>query len=143
MSTAGSGELREVMRELARVLKPSGSVWLNVGDSYSRHLRYGAPPKSLLLGPERLALELLKDGWTIRNKVIWAKSQSMPCSVRDRLACTWEVVYFLTRSRQYYFDLDSIRVPHRSKAPTKAGRGRPWSIGQRTTAGVVRAAGRQ
>ena len=109
-------ELRLVMRGVARVLKPSGSVWLNVGDSFSRQPRYGAPPKSLLLGPERLALGLLEDGWTVRNRIAWAKQNTMPTSVRDRLACTWETVYLLTRTRHYYFDLDAIRVPHRSAA---------------------------
>jgi DNA modification methylase len=107
-------ELRLVMRGIARVLKPTGSVWLNVGDSYSRHARYGAPPKSLLLGPERLALGLMADGWTVRNRVAWTKPNTMPTSVRDRLASKWEFVYFLTRNRRYHFDLDAVRVPHRS-----------------------------
>jgi site-specific DNA-methyltransferase (adenine-specific) len=119
-------KLRGVMAEVARVLKPGGSVWLNLGDSFSRHQRYGAPEKSLLLGPERLAQMLLEDGWTIRNKVIWSKTRSMPASVRDRLACTWEVVYFLTRSRHYYFDLDAIRVAHRSKVPRRASGAQPY-----------------
>jgi DNA modification methylase len=116
-------ELRLVMGGLGRVLKPSGSVWLNLGDSYSRGLRFGAPAKSLLLGPERLAIGLIDDGWTIRNKVIWSKSRTMPTSVRDRLACKWEVIYLLTRSRQYHFDLDAIRVPHTSAVAP--GRRRP------------------
>lgn len=107
-------ELRLVMDGLSRVLKPTGSVWLNLGDSFSRHQRFGAPSKSLLLAPERLALALIKDGWIIRNKVIWAKTRPMPTSVRDRLASTWEVIYFLTRSHHYYYDLDAIRIPHLS-----------------------------
>jgi len=107
-------ELQLTMRAVARVLKPTGSVWLNVADSFSRHPSYGASPKSLLLGPERLALALLKDGWTVRNRVAWVKQNNMPSSVRDRLTCTWEVVYLLTRSRRYFFDLDAIRVPLRS-----------------------------
>ncbi len=107
-------ELRSVLRQVARVLKPSGSLWLNLGDTYSHHDRVGAPPKSLVLGPERLALAMLDDGWTIRNKVVWAKTNAMPISVRDRLACKYEVLYFATRSRHYYFDLDAIRVPHTS-----------------------------
>jgi len=107
-------ELRLVMRGLARVLKPEGSVWLNVADSYSRHPRYGAPAKSLLLGPERLALALSNDGWIVRNRIAWTKPNPMPNSVTDRLNATWEFVYFLTRSPRYYFDLDAIRVPHRT-----------------------------
>lgn len=110
--------LRGVLREIARVLKPAGSVWLNVGDSFSRHDRYGAPPKGLLLTAERIVVALAADGWIIRNKVIWAKTNPMPTSVTDRLALTYEPVYFLVRSRQYFYDLDAIREPHRS-APTR------------------------
>ncbi len=115
-------ELRTVTRGLARVLKSSGSLWLNLGDSYARHQRDGAVPKSLLLGPERLALAMTQDGWIIRNKIVWAKTNPMPTSVRDRLSCTYEVLYFAVRSQQYYFDLDAIRIPHRStlKRPSVA-----------------------
>jgi site-specific DNA-methyltransferase (adenine-specific) len=113
--------LRSVLLEVMRVLKPTGSVWLNLGDSYSRHDRFGAPSKSLLLGPERLALALISDGWTIRNKLVWAKTNNMPSSVGDRLTCKWEVFYFLVRSRHYFFDLDAIRRPLRST--TRAVRG--------------------
>jgi site-specific DNA-methyltransferase (adenine-specific) len=108
-------DLRAVLREVARVLKFSGSLWLNLGDTYSHHARDGALAKSLLLGPERLALAMIEDGWTIRSKVIWAKTNPMPTSVRDRLSCTYEVVYFATRSPRYFFDLDAIRIPHRSQ----------------------------
>ncbi len=110
-------ELCLVMRGIARVLKPTGTLWLNLGDTYSRHLGYGAPPKSLLLGPERLALALVEDGWVLRNKLIWAKTNPMPSSVGDRLSCTWEVVYVLARSGRYFFDLDAIRVPPVSRTP--------------------------
>jgi DNA modification methylase len=106
--------LRDVMGCIARVLKPSGVVWLNLGDGYARHPREGAPTKSLLLGPERLALALMADGWLLRNKVIWAKSNPMPSSVRDRLSPTHEVIYCLVRSPSYFFDLDAVRLPHRS-----------------------------
>lgn len=108
-------ELRLVARSLARVLRPTGSLWLNLGDSYSRHHRYGAAPKGLLLGPERLALALQADGWVIRNKIVWAKRNPQPSSVGDRLTATWEVVYFLVRQQHYYFDLDSVRIPHRTR----------------------------
>jgi site-specific DNA-methyltransferase (adenine-specific) len=111
--------LRAVLREIARVLKPAGSVWLAVGDSFSRHDRYGAPPKGLLLAPERLIVALAADGWIVRNKVIWAKTNPMPTSVTDRLALTYEPVYFLVRSRHYFYDLDAIREPHRSIPPKR------------------------
>jgi len=103
--------LLDVARELARVLKPSGALWLNLGDGYSRHPREGAVKKSLLLGPERVALALTGEGWLLRNKVIWAKTNPMPASVGDRLSCGHEVIYFFTRAPRYYFDLHPIRVP--------------------------------
>jgi site-specific DNA-methyltransferase (adenine-specific) len=113
-------EIVAVCDELERVVKPTGSLWLNLGDSYSRAHRYGAPPKSLLLAPERVLLGLADRGWTVRSKVVWAKPNPMPSSVRDRLSCSWEPLYLLTRSRHYYFDLDSIREPHRSsRAPIR------------------------
>lgn len=101
--------LRAVMAEVARVPE-DGSVWLNLGDTYSRHDKHGAPPKSLLLGPERLLVGLIEDGWVVRNKLVWAKPNPMPASVRDRLSCTWEPIYLLVRSRSYFFDLDAVRV---------------------------------
>jgi site-specific DNA-methyltransferase (adenine-specific) len=120
-------DLRAVFTAAARVLKPTGALWLNLGDSYARHPAEGARTKSLLLGPERLALALAADGWTLRNKVIWAKTNPMPSSVRDRLTCTYEVVYFFTRSQHYFFDLDSIREPLRTRArPTTSDPSRAY-----------------
>jgi site-specific DNA-methyltransferase (adenine-specific) len=113
-------DLRQVMREVARVLTPTGGVWLNLGDSFSRHPRYGAPAKGLLLAPERLLLALAQDGWLVRNKVIWAKTNPLPSSVGDRLTLTYEVVYFLVRQRSYFFDLDAIRELRRTPAVVKA-----------------------
>jgi site-specific DNA-methyltransferase (adenine-specific) len=110
--------LRAVCTQLARLLKPVGSLWLNLGDAFSRHPRYGAPAKGLLLAPERLVLALTADGWILRNKVIWAKPNPMPTSVCDRLTLTYEVIYFLVRSPRYFFDLDAIREPFTS-APRK------------------------
>jgi DNA modification methylase len=104
-----------VLTETARVLKPGGSVWLNLGDTYSRHERHGALPKSLVLAPERLTIALAANGWRIRNKVVWSKPNPMPASAKDRLSTTWEPMLLLTRDRSYYFDLDAIRVPARSK----------------------------
>lgn len=115
--------LRTVMAEAARVLKPSGCVWLNLGDSYSRSMKSGAAAKSLHLAPEKLLLALEADGWLLRNKLVWAKPNGMPASVRDRLACRWEPVFLLTRSPDYFFDLDAIRIPASStlNRPSRTG----------------------
>jgi site-specific DNA-methyltransferase (adenine-specific) len=110
------GDLTAVMVEVGRVLKPAGSLWLNLGDSFSRHSKFGAPAKSLLAAPERLLLALMDNGWILRSKVIWSKPNPLPNSVADRLNLTYEVVYFLVRSPRYFFDLDAIREPHRSSA---------------------------
>ena len=115
---------RAVCGQLSRVLKPTGSVWLNLGDAFSRHARYGAPSKGLLLSPERLLIALVGDGWIVRNKVIWAKPNPMPTSVGDRLADSYEVVYLLVRNRHYFFDLDAIREPF------TAGLTKPKELGQ-------------
>lgn len=117
--------LRAVLTDVRRVLKLSGAVWLNLGDTHSGHPREGAVPKSLLLGPERLALALINDGWLVRNKIVWAKRNPLPSSVRDRLSCTWEVIYMLTASPSYFFDLDAIRVPHTSRQAGKPGTATP------------------
>ncbi len=111
--------LRDVAREVARVLVPTGSFWLNVGDTYSTGERDGAARKSLLLGPERLSLALLEDGWRLRNKIVWQKANTMPSSVTDRLTCSWEALYVFVRADRYFFDLDAIRAPHTSKPPKR------------------------
>jgi len=112
-------QLRALMAEAARVLVPTGTVWLNLGDAYSTHPREGAPRKSLLLAPERLLLALSADGWTIRNKIVWAKTNTIPSSVKDRLSTTHEYIYLLSRQPKYFFDLDAIRLPHTSRPPRR------------------------
>lgn len=118
-------ELRLVARGLARVLRPSGSLWLNLGDTYARRESFGGPRKSLLLAPEKLLLALATDGWIVRNKIVWAKTNPMPHSVTDRLSNSYEVIYFLTRQPSYFFNLDAIRAPHRSRAKGRPGAGYP------------------
>ena len=103
--------LRAVARECQRVLAPHGSLWLNLGDAYSAGERFGAPRKSLLLGPERVARALVADGWLLRNKIVWVKSNPLPSPARDRLTTTHEYVYLFVKRASYFFDLDAIRVP--------------------------------
>ncbi len=115
--------LADVLDDLTRVLKPSGTVWLNVADRYSRATRMGAVNKSLVGGPERLMLELMSRGWIVRNRVVWAKPNPLPDSVKDRLATSHEVLFLLSRSPTYFFDLDAIRIPHVTRPrPTRQQR---------------------
>jgi len=135
--------LREVFREVARVLVPTGSLFLNLGDSFSRHPKFGAPNKSLLLAPERLLLALAQDGWIVRNKLVWAKTNPLPSSVSDRFTLTYEPIYFLVRQERYFFDLDAIREPHRTQPGgrrTTTNEGRPeWAGTLAGTLGGLRA----
>lgn len=107
-------QLSAISEQVARVLVPTGTFWLNLGDTYSSHPSQGAQRKNMLLAPERLALRLQRDGWIIRNKIVWAKPNPVPSSIPDRLNCTYEVIYVLARQPRYFFDLDAIRIPHRS-----------------------------
>lgn len=125
-----SDGLRAVSRQIARVLVPTGSYWLNVGDLYSQHAKLGAPRKSLLLGPERLVRGLLADGWIVRNRVAWIKSAPLPSPVLDRLTNTWEYLFHLVRSSNYFYDLDAIREPLRSKPTTSSRRANDHGLGQ-------------
>ncbi|AZZ39732.1 site-specific DNA-methyltransferase [Acidipropionibacterium jensenii] len=120
--------LRTCVAAMRRVLTPTGTLWLNLGDSYSLHPKDGAARKSLLGAPERLMLALIADGWTLRNKIIWAKTNPIPSSVTDRLSTTHEVIYLLAAGPRYHFDLDAIRRPHRTTQPTSR---RPRQPGRR------------
>lgn len=87
-----------------RVMKPGGSLWLNLGDSYH--------DKSLLMIPEQVAIAMRDRGWLLRNKVVWAKPNGMPDSVKDRLTTKHEPMFHFVRDALYFYDLDAIREPH-------------------------------
>lgn len=123
--------LRTVAVECQRVLAPHGSFWLNLGDAYSAGDRFGAPRKSLLMGPERVARALIADGWLLRNKIVWAKTNPLPSPARDRLTTAHEYVYLFVRRASYYFDLDAVREP------LVPQRGRRQGAGSRTPAGEL------
>lgn len=72
----------------------------------------GLDPKNLLGIPWRVAFALQDDGWTLRNAIVWNKSNAMPESVTDRLSSRYEHVFLFSKSRRYWFDLDPIREPH-------------------------------
>lgn len=98
--------LLEIFGEVKRVLAPTGSFWLNVGDTYVK--------KSLVGIPWRLAIAMLdQQGWILRNDVVWSKLKGSG-SVRDRLRGTHEMVFHFTKKRKYYFDSSAIRNKPRS-----------------------------
>ena len=131
-----------VFREVRRVLRDDGTLWVNMGDSYSNGGRTwrapdkksegrametrpddGLKPKDLLGMPWRLAFALQDDGWYLRQDIVWAKPNPMPESVRDRCTKAHEYLFLLSKSPRYYFDQDAIREPARAQAaPESASR---------------------
>jgi len=125
----------EVFREVRRVLKPTGTLWLNLGDSYvasgssamgdtglggrrartdnhmGRKPSGSLKPKDLVGIPWRVAFALQADGWYLRSDIIWSKPNPMPESVTDRPTKAHEYVFLLTKSQRYYYDADAIREP--------------------------------
>lgn len=104
-------EMLAVADHVKRALVSTGTYWLNVGDTFAVSARDGAPRKSLLLGPERLALAMVTRGWILRSKVVWHKPNPTPSSVRDRFTASWEYVYVFALAPKYFLDLDSVRQP--------------------------------
>ena len=104
-------------KECYRVLKNSGSLFLNIGDKYSK--------KGLCLIPERIAISFTDNGWILRNNIIWYKPNHMPTSVKDRFCNTYEYVYFFVKDSKkyfnypYYSNIDCLRIEQKSKANTK------------------------
>lgn len=97
--------LTAIFSECRRVLKESGSLWLNLGDKYD---------KGNLLGmPWRVAIALQDDGWILRNDIIWHKPNAMPHSAKNRLTTDHEYIFFFTKTNNgYYYDQDAIREEH-------------------------------
>lgn len=123
-------KLLAVFSEVKRVLKPSGTCWVNFGDTYANKTKGGfrrrmqgnmydrltkratfeklkaelsVPAKSLCLIPSRFALRMIERGWILRNEIIWHKPNIMPQSVRDRFSVDFEKVFFFVKERKYYF----------------------------------------
>lgn len=117
-------------REMCRVLKPSGSIWVNLGDKYGGAASgRSAPTKSLLGIPWRYALRCVDDlGLILRAEVIWSKPNGMPESVTDRVRRSHETWFHFTKSRRYYSSVDDLRTPHVTPRthPREGGAPAPW-----------------
>ena len=143
--------MAQVFREVWRVLRPEGTLWLNMGDSYAsgeigRHDGYNPtrangstthkpfgirqqqrlltrlPAKNLLGMPWRVALALQADGWILRSEIIWDKPSCMPESVQDRPTRSHEYVFLFSKAPRYFYDADAVREP-------MTGHGSRWRTG--------------
>lgn len=124
----------QVFREVRRVLRPDGTLWLNLGDSYCADVRKGREymgvgkndahnvwfnrtadglkPKDLVGIPWRVAFALQADGWYLRSDIIWHKPNPMPESVTDRPTKAHEYIFLLAKSARYYYNAPAIREPY-------------------------------
>jgi site-specific DNA-methyltransferase (adenine-specific) len=96
--------LAAVFGHCRRVLKPSGTLWLVIGDKYVDGEQLGLP--------WRVALALIDEGWILRADCIWHKPNAMPSSAKSRPTIDHEYVFFFTKSKDYYYDADAVREPH-------------------------------
>ena len=132
-------QLVEVFREVRNCLTDDGTLWLNMGDSYYNYKSgtgeyakqsvakgrqdlpmrtpkranklKGFKDKELMGIPWMLAFALRVDGWHLRQDIVWSKPNPMPESVRDRCTKSHEYIFLMTKQRDYYFDVDSIKIP--------------------------------
>lgn len=114
-----------VFREARRVLADDGTLWLNLGDSYSSASggKSNLPAKNLIGIPWRVAFALQDDGWILRNDIIWNKPNAMPEPVRDRLSNRHEHLFLFTKETSYWFNLDPIREQYTGdRAATRRAR---------------------
>ncbi len=132
-----------VFREAKRVLKPTGSLWVNIGDTYwsgkgkahsidnkQKNRRFNRPqdragqrpwctPKQLLLIPHRFAIAMQDEGWIVRNDNVWQKLSPTPDPVGDRCSLSHEYVFHFVKQRKYFFDADQVAVPSKGRRETK------------------------
>ena len=129
-----------VFREVWRVLRADGTLWINIGDSYAtssgpqpptntrnrqghteKRVPSGYKRKDLIGIPWLRAFALQKDGWYLRQDIIWHKTNPMPENVRDRCVKSHEYIFLLSKSARYYFDAAAISEPVTPPAPWRQG----------------------
>ena len=136
-------KLVNIFREVRRVMKDDGTLWVNIGDSYytagdckldNKQMKSGlvipkrnnAIPnlkkKDLIGIPWMLAFALRNDGWFLRSEIIWHKPAVMPESVKDRPTKSHEYIFLLSKSEKYYYDADAISEPCQTSGKTRMGK---------------------
>ena len=146
--------LTEIFMEVHRVLKPTGTLWVNIGDSYAgsgkgpmslavagngkNSTLYaknskvhevpktwdGIKPKDMIGIPWMLAFSLRSKGWYLRSDIIWHKTNCLPESVKDRPTKCYEHIFLLSKSRKYYYDYKAIQEPLKQVSKERYKRGR-------------------
>ncbi|MGN7478980.1 DNA-methyltransferase [Solibacillus silvestris] len=148
--------LVDVFREIKRILKDDGTVWLNLGDAYAgsgkgawsqkdkqkhvyvpnpngqetkiNNVPNGLKPKDLIGLPWRVAFALQADGWYLRQDIIWNKPNAMPESVKDRPTKSHEYIFLMSKQPHYYYNHEAIKEP--AIYGTQDVRGSDGAIGQ-------------
>jgi len=144
--------LIEIFTEIKRVLKRTGTLWVNMGDSYyGSGCGYGSKPfnqfgsgelyntckkpssfgfksnwlqpQQLLGIPERFMIAMQESGFILHNKIIWKKKNPMPFSGKKRFANTWEYMFYFVKNIHHFFDLDAVREPHKQVSLERLNRG--------------------
>jgi len=143
----------KVFREVWRVLRDDGTLWLNLGDSYAnkgvsdsskvggftgdrirkgakgimdsrpREIPQGLKIKDLVGIPWRVAFALQAEGWYLRNDIIWHKPNPMPESVKDRCTKSHEYIFLLSKNKKYYYDAEAVKEPVTGNAHSKHSKG--------------------
>jgi len=96
--------LQTIFDEVYRVLKKTGTCWVDIGDTYASNGNGSIPTKSLCNIPFRFAISMTDNGWIQRNTIIWHKPSCMPSSAKDRFTVDFEYVFFFTKNKKYYFE---------------------------------------
>lgn len=141
--------LTNLFREARRTLSDDGTLWLNIGDSYTsggrtwrdsdaknkgRAMEYRAPtpkglkPKDLIGVPWKLAFALQADGWYLRTDIVWNKPNCQPESVKDRPTRSHEYVFLFSKSEKYFYDWESIMEPAAIPKQKSKNRRTVWNI---------------
>ena len=129
--------LVSVLAEVRRVLRPDGTLWLVLGDSFAPRSSGGLKPKDLVGVPWRVAFALQAEGWWLRSEIVWEKPNAMPESVVDRPTRSHEQVFLLSPSSRYHYDAFAVREPDKG-GRSGNGYARPERLSYRERSGTPR-----
>ena len=142
-------KLWQIFDEIYRVLNPTGTCWVNLGDTYGQNWRGsnkqnewhrlkrskgevdfmgkkkpnrgGIPDKCLLQIPARFSIGMIERGWILRNEIIWHKPNAMPSSVKDRFTVDFEKIFFFVKRKKYYFKQQLEQLKHTNASGMRFG----------------------